>query len=249
MVHSEDTIYYQEGPQCILLLHGYFGSIQEIGRTARALRKAGYSVYAFNLARHGTHSARDIFNIQSNTWIQQVDEAVRFLEEEGFNQIAIMGLSLGGILALNAVQENPQHFTAVGVFNSPCINGLDPTPIRQYTIQAIRRILSHRKWSDLAIEAEVEQIGHELDEQIKDIDTLIRKVRHKLSEIHLPVYIAKSLQDELINPATQDELARELTQAEVHLDSFEHGTHVITTSRAFRDFQDALINYLDQLEW
>lgn len=249
MVHSEDTIYYQEGSQCILLLHGYFGSIQEIGRTARALRKAGYSVYAFNLAGHGTHSVRDVFNIQSNTWIQQVDEAVSFLEEEGFDRIAIMGLSLGGILALNAVQTNPQHFAAVGVFNSPCINGLDPTPIRHYTIQAIRRILSHRKWSDLAIEAEIERIGHALDEQIKDIDTLIQKVRQQLSEIQLPVYIAKSLQDELINPATQDELARELTRAEVHLDSFENGTHVITTSRAFRDFQEALIDYLNQLEW
>lgn len=249
MVHSEDIIYYKEGPQCILLLHGYFGSVQEIGRTARALRKAGYSVYAFNLAGHGTHSIEDVFNIHPTAWIQQVEEAVSFLEEEGFDHIAIMGLSLGGILALNAVQTYPQRFKAAGVFNSPCINGLDPTPIRQYTIHGIRRILTHRKWSDQAIEAEIKQIGHAIDEQIKDIDELIRNVRHKLSEIQLPVYIAKSLQDELINPATQDELARELTRADVHLDSFENGTHVITTSRAFRDFQEALIDYLDQLEW
>ncbi|HJG47349.1 MAG TPA: alpha/beta fold hydrolase [Facklamia tabacinasalis] len=249
MPDSKDTIYYQEGPRCVLLLHGFVGSIQEIGRTARALRKAGYSVYAFNLAGHGTKPVGDLFEVHPNEWIQQVDEAIQFLEDEGYEQIAIMGLSLGGILALNAAQKYPNHFTGIGAFNSPCINGLDPTPIRRYITSSIRRILSHRKWSDEDIQQEVESLTPLMNQQIEQIDELIIGVRDNLPKVTTPTYIAKSIQDELIDPKTQDDIASKLTHATVHLDSFQDGRHVITTSPAFRDFQEALIDYLDQLAW
>src|SRR5699024_2721597 len=192
---SKDTIYYQEGPRCVLLLHGFVGSIQEIGRTARALRKAGYSVYAFNLAGHGTKPVGDLFEVHPNEWIQQVDEAIQFLEDEGYEQIAIMGLSLGGILALNAAQKYPNHFTGIGAFNSPCINGLDPTPIRRYITSSIRRILSHRKWYDEDIQQEVESLTPLMNQQIEQIDELIIGVRDNLPKVTTPTYIAKSIQD------------------------------------------------------
>lgn len=249
MYKSNDTIYYQEGPRCILLLHGFVGSIQEIGRTARALRKAGYSVYAFNLAGHGTKPVGDLFDIHPSEWIQQIDEAIQFLEEEGYKRIAIMGLSLGGILALNATQKFPNRFVGVGAFNSPCINGLDPTPIRKYISASIKRILSHRKWSDTEIQKEIDKLTPLMNQQIDQIDELIIGVRNDLPEITTPVYIAKSIKDELIDPKTQDAIASKLINTDVQLDSFQDGKHVITTSPAFCEFQEALIDYLNHLNW
>ena len=248
-MEADNTIYYKEGSRCVLLLHGYVGSIQEVGRTARAIRKAGYSVYSFNLARHGTDVVGDLFHVHPDEWVQQVDEAIQFLESEGFKQIAIMGLSLGGILAMNASLNHPNHFSAIGAFNCPCIDGLDPTPIRDYITFAIRRILTHRKWTTEDIRNEINALTPLMNEQISAIDKLIKHVRDHLTEIDTPFYIAKSEQDELINPTSQDDLAKRLVNANVHLDSFENGKHVITTSPAFREFQQNLTEYLDTLKW
>lgn len=247
MIVSADSLYYKAGPDCIILVHGYIGSIQEVRRTARALNKASYSVFAFNLAGHGTDEVGDIFRINPNQWIEQVREAVNFIEAEGYQSISIVGISLGGILAINESIQRPNFFHTIGAFNSPIIDGLQPTPIKNYTIKALRRILNHRKWSEEAIEEKIQETNDIMDQQIKQIDDFIENVRNKLDTIEGRVYIAKSEEDELIDPESQDELARRLTKADIELDSFENCRHVITTGPDFRVFQDHLIEYMNSI--
>ncbi|XJS10598.1 alpha/beta hydrolase [Aerococcaceae bacterium WGS1372] len=245
MFVQEDTLHYQNGPHCIILLHGYIGSIQEVRRTARALQKANYSVYAFNLIGHGTKEVSDIFEVDPFQWIQQLNDHIIYVEAFGYDSISIMGISLGGVLALNAAIHKPRFFRAVGAFNSPIIEGLKPTPIKSYTFKAMERILTHRKWPEDAIHEKIQDSYEKMDIQISKIDRIIQSIEDRLENIEGKVYIAKSEQDELIDPYSQNILVERLVNADVYLDSFENCKHVITTGPDFKVFQEHLIAYLD----
>lgn len=247
-MQEQNSIYYQNSTRCVLLLHGYLGTAHELHRTARALNKADYSVYAINLAGHGTEDISDVFEIHPEEWISQIKEALIFLEKEGYKQIAIMGISLGGILALYFNTLMPNSFVCTGAFNAPFF-GLSNSPIETYVKDGIRRILSFHKWDNREIEQKIEEITPKMNQQRQAIEVLTSTVRGRADNITGHVYIAKSEDDELIDPADQDALARQLVNAEVHLSSFPTGRHVITTGPMYKEFQTSLIQYLNSLNW
>lgn len=73
-------------------------------KLGRHLQKNHYSCYAPVYSGHGL-PAEDLLSYTPTDWWQDAFSGYQFLIDKGFEKVAVIGLSLGGVLALKAGQE------------------------------------------------------------------------------------------------------------------------------------------------
>src|SRR3981081_1995194 len=98
-VRGAQTIDLQEeGSPGVLLLHGFGDTPQTLALLARKLHKSGYSLYAPLLPGHG-RNMEAFGKSRASDWIAAAKSA---LAEMGgrHNSVSIVGLSMGGALAV-----------------------------------------------------------------------------------------------------------------------------------------------------
>lgn len=90
----------------VMLLHGHSGSIDYDIDYLPFLNKAGYSALQFDFRGHG----RSEGSLVTFGCLEQRDiqAAARFLSERGFDRIALLGFSLGGMCAITGAAVSPQ---------------------------------------------------------------------------------------------------------------------------------------------
>jgi pimeloyl-ACP methyl ester carboxylesterase len=91
--------------QVIILVHGLRGTGLALSSQARMFSKAGYSVFMPELRGHGDSDGDTITGVQE---INDIIGAIEYLESRpdvDANQIGILGVSFGAIVALKAAAE------------------------------------------------------------------------------------------------------------------------------------------------
>lgn len=89
----------------VLLIHGFTGSPSELRELGEQLHQKGYTVEGILLAGHGT-DPRDLIHVKAEQWLDQVRQAVLRLRQR-CNTVAVIGMSMGGLLTLYAGAELP----------------------------------------------------------------------------------------------------------------------------------------------
>lgn len=92
--------------KAVMLLHGHSGSIDYDISYLPYLHKAGYSVLQFDGRGHG----RSEGSLVTFGYLEQRDiqAAALFLSRRGYERIAVMGFSLGGMCAITGAAVSPQ---------------------------------------------------------------------------------------------------------------------------------------------
>ncbi len=100
-----------------LLVHGFMGKSGQFAFLDGALKDAGYDVHALTLAGHG--GTLDEFTRHGRAdWRRSVDESLARLREE-YDEIHIVGHSMGGLLAVNAAAQNPDKLERITALALP----------------------------------------------------------------------------------------------------------------------------------
>ncbi|MCW5806248.1 MAG: alpha/beta fold hydrolase [Deltaproteobacteria bacterium] len=90
----------------VVLLHGFTGTPYEVRYLGEQLARAGFAVRAPLLPGHGT-SLADLDRTTWRDWAAHVDRAIEAVAARG-RRVAVVGQSLGGLLALHAASLRPQ---------------------------------------------------------------------------------------------------------------------------------------------
>ncbi|CAA0101075.1 Esterase YbfF [Halioglobus japonicus] len=91
----------------VILLHGLFGSANNLGALARALQQQ-YAVYSLDLPNHGR-----------SAWLPQpslsamADKVQQWMDDEGLVQAHFVGHSLGGKVAMELALRAPQRVSSL----------------------------------------------------------------------------------------------------------------------------------------
>ncbi len=100
----------------VLLVHGLTGTPNEMRLLAKGLNRAGYTVYAVQLAGHcGTQE--DLLQTRWQDWAASVHAGAARMHAH-VDQMFVMGLSMGAVLALELAAEKPEWITGVGALST-----------------------------------------------------------------------------------------------------------------------------------
>lgn len=112
-----DSSYFNLGSRNgVLLIHGLTGTPNEMRIVAKGLHKAGFTVFGMQLAGHcGTED--DLRKTTWQDWYKSVEEATDYLATKVDN-IFVVGLSMGALLALNLAADRPSQIKGLGIYGA-----------------------------------------------------------------------------------------------------------------------------------
>jgi carboxylesterase len=105
-----------DGAIGVVLVHGFTGTPYEMHYLGQQLARAGYTVHGLRLPGHGTR----VEELDATTWqdwagaVEDAFDEMRLL----YPQVAVVGQSLGGLLALHLAAHR-QEVAAVGSLATP----------------------------------------------------------------------------------------------------------------------------------
>ncbi|AMB98787.1 hypothetical protein AWM75_01710 [Aerococcus urinaehominis] len=239
----------EDAKRAILLLHAYTGSANDVRMLGRALNRAGYTVYAPHLSGHATADVFDLVDFSASQWVADGQAAYEKLKNQGYQEIAIFGLSLGGVIATQLVINNPEVL-AGGVFCSPIMTeDLKQTQVPSQFVQYTKQVLKAQEFNQMDIERALEKIQPGLEQTLNSINSLQAQIRQDLEKISCPFFIADAGQDELISHQSGADLNKVLVNAQTDYHHYPESGHVVTVGPTRRQLEADLITFLDHLAW
>lgn len=246
-VKLPEPFFFEKGSRAVLLLHAYTGSSNDVRMLGRTLERNGYTVYSPQFTGHATERFEDILDKGSpEVWVEDAEKATAFLHSRGYTEIVVMGLSLGGIVATRLLETG--DYIGGGSFNSPILN-IGESKVPAAFVNYYRSFNRQMGMDKNEIESGIDRIKQKLGEQMNEIHLFTNLVQAELDTIDVPYYIASSGKDELIDYMNGRVLRDAITNAKVDFHFFPESTHVITVGAKRYDFEETVIDFLDNLNW
>lgn len=226
-----------------LLIHGYGGSVLEMAGLADAFAETGVMARAISLPGHGDDAAC-FRQTRFADWLNHAESELESLTRE-CGHVALAGLSMGGVLALNLAARYP--VACIAVLATPLyILNLFPWPLANIsfygaTVAAQLRRLAVFPRREMQREApqqdEISARGYTESINVSQLASFrsgCRATRALLPRMTAPLLIVHDARDKLVYPGNAWEIARragsrdtELRLTRIREDATRR--HVITT--------------------
>lgn len=234
---KNNDIYVEAGDHAVLLFHAFTSSPVDVKSLSNHLSRQNYTVYAPVLLGHGG-PVLDTLDYKISDWLDQGLEAYDFLVKQGYQEISVFGLSLGGVVATHVgIFKDVKAF---GTFSAP-VSGISQgnAVVNQFTQTAISEESSQKIQQD--------QIKTHVRKVMKDLNQHIEQMKVYYPLVTGAVFIAQGGQDELIDPQEAVEFREMLFNAQIDFHWYEDAPHVITTGQYGKILQDDLSNFLSTI--
>lgn len=237
--------FFEAGKRAILLLHGFTGSSSDVRILGRFLEKQGYTCYAPHYRGHGV-PPEQLIETSPKDWWQDVQDAYEFLKQKGYEEIAVCGLSLGGVLALKLAMNYP--LKGIVTMCSPMT--------MKTTDKMFKGVLKYAKdykkyegKSEEQIQLEIENIKQKGMPSLVELQQFVKSVREELDLIYTPILVVQSRNDEIINPQSAHIIYSNVESIQKELIWFEHSSHVITLDKEKKQLHEVIHKFLENLDW
>ncbi len=237
--------FFEKGQRAVLLLHGFTGNSADNRMLARYLEKKGYTCYAPIYKGHDA-SPEEMFQYGPDDWWQDVMDAYEFLREKGYEEIAVAGLSLGGVFSLKLGYTVP-------------IKGIIPmcTPMYfqskekmlQGVLQFARDYKKREGKTPAQIEKEMEEFAAVPIKTLKEIWDLVAEVRENIDMIYAPTFVVQARHDTMIEPDSANIIYNEVESPVKELKWYEESGHVITLDKERDQLHEDVYQFLEKLDW
>lgn len=243
------SFFFEKGPKAVILMHAYSSTPNDVRMLGRALEKENYTVYAPLFKGHGTTEPEAILDTSPKDWIEDAKEAIQFLREKGHKEIAVFGLSMGGIIATKMLVDK-EPVIAGGTFCAPVMNFQNGNNVKKEFLAYVQILKKKAGYSKLEINDYMPEIERKLDNQLYEIGELTKSMEPHYCEIKHPFFIAQAGQDELVDPQIAVAFRKSLKQASVvDFHWYENSKHAVTVGVDRKALQADVSNFLKQLDW
>ncbi len=243
MIRKPTPLFFEQGPHAVILLHAYSGSSNDMRLLARRLESENYTVLAPIFTGHATGDPADILRDGSpQKWWQDTRDAIASLRRRGYQQIAIFGLSLGGLFATRALQADSQ-LVGGGTIASPVVFR-GQTHVPEAFIQMARTTYQQQNLDGPEIANRMAWIQEHLPAQLTAIQAFTDTTATHLDQVKQPVFIAQGTADQMIDPRSGQWLAEAYPSKQVDFHEYADADHVLTVNAAHHALETDILTYL-----
>ncbi|UOQ85245.1 alpha/beta hydrolase [Gracilibacillus salinarum] len=231
--------------RAVLLLHGFTGHSADVRMLARHLNNEGYTCYAPIYRGHGK-SPEDLIKATAEQWWEDVQDAYHYLQAQGYQKIAVAGLSLGGVLGLRLACNNPVQ--GIVTMCSPMFFDNES----QLTIgfrQFAKEFKQLEGKDEVTVQQETEQLLDESKDLFKEIEKSITRVKDNIDILYTPTLVAQAKQDEMINPDSANYIYENVESDNKQIKWYENAGHAITFSKAKDQLHEDIAAFFESLDW
>jgi carboxylesterase len=236
---------FEGGSRAVLLLHGFTGSSADVRMIGRHLQKKGYTCHAPQYKGHGV-PPEELVHTGPEDWWKDVMDGYEYLQSLGHKEIAVCGLSLGGVFSLKLGYTVP-------------IKGIIPmcAPMYIKSEQTMYEgVLAYAKEYKKREQKTEEQIAVEMEQfqatpmnTLKALQQLMGEVRESLDLIYSPTFVVQARHDEMINPESANLIYDTVESVDKDLKWYEQSPHVITLGKEKAQLHIDVETFLDELDW
>ncbi|WP_263697036.1 carboxylesterase [Bacillus thuringiensis] len=236
---------FEGGDRAVLLLHGFTGNSADVRMLGRFLEKKGYTCHAPIYKGHGV-PPEELVHTGPKDWWQDVTEAYQLLKDKGFEKIAVVGLSLGGVFSLKLGYTVP--VLGVVPMCAPMYIKSEET-MYQGILAYAREYKKREQKSPEQIEQEMLEFQKTPMNTLKALQQLIADVRNNVDMIYAPTFVVQARHDEMINTDSANIIYNGVESTLKDIKWYEDSTHVITLDKQRDELHEDVYNFLEQLDW
>ena len=224
-IPTAEPFFLPGGRTGCLLIHGFTGTPFEMRMLGASLHQENYTILAPRLAGHATR-VEDITRSHWEDWVASVEDGLNLLKGCTDKQV-VMGLSMGGVLALIAAARfNP---AGVVTFSAPSALPGDPRakylPLLKFIIRKVGKGVPDWQNPDAAKD-HVDYPYYPTD-AIVQLKKLIDIMRSELVNVKVPALFVQSHQDHGIPAESLDTLFNSVSSPDKSTFWVEHSGHVV----------------------
>lgn len=209
----------------VLVLHGFTGNCSAVRPVAEAAAEAGHAVEMPLLPGHGT-TWQDLARTTWRQWAARSIDALELLARRSRRQI-VVGLSMGGTLALHLAETRGDSVAGVALIN-PAVQTRDPRlkllPVLKWVLPSLPGIAS-----DIA-DPEQHEMAYERV-PLRALASMLELQRHVRTDLHRitqPLLVLTSTQDHVVDPRDSTTIVEQVASDDVEQIRLERSYHVAT---------------------
>jgi carboxylesterase len=231
LIRTAEPFFFPGNSTGCLLIHGLTGSPKEMRPLGEFLSEKGYTVLGIRLSGHAT-KIEDLRRARWQDWSASVLDGWHLLESMT-KDIFLMGLSMGGVLALYHASILPVR--GVVALSTPYkVDGdirLKLLPILSHFIPYASK--GESDWRDP--KAAIDHFSYQKwpANGINELILLLKEMRESLSKVSAPTLLMQSKLEKVIVPENMEQIYQALGTAEPNKKKvlLEDSGHVITRDK------------------
>lgn len=247
MPKAVTPFYYPGNGTGCLLIHGFTGSPSEMRPLGDALKPKGWTVSGIRLSGHGT-TPEDMALTGWEDWLRDAETGALHLREQCERVIAV-GLSMGGLLALNLAGRG--LVDGVVSMNAPIMLRdwrvkFAPLyqPLKKYVAKPPKSEEITR--SEQALDRFV--YGRVPVSALASLNRGIRQTRRRLKDITCPVLLMQSITDETVQPESVELIASRINQSKPPIIYWEKSGHILTLGPEREEIAAEVVHFVERIE-
>lgn len=257
-VNNISVSYIDEGPihdQTIILIHGFPLNKSMWDKQIEELMH-NYRVIAYDIRGHGNSDiGDDDFSIELF-----VKDLLGLMDKLEIGKAIVCGFSMGGYIALNAIENHPERFNALVLCDTNCTadnsEGKEKrmktiVSIKEYGLELYAEESIKKLFAPISFLIQLKEITLVRDMIMKTSNQSLFKTLHalanrkatcsKLHEIKVPVHFTVGKEDEITPPEVALSMHEKIKGSSIHI--IDHAGHLCNMEKP-KEFNNQFIEFL-----
>ena len=234
---------FEGGKRAVLLLHGFTGNSADVRMLGRYLESRGYTCHAPQYKGHGV-PPEELVDSGPADWWKDCMRAYDRLRAMGHKEIAVAGLSLGGVFSLKLGYTVPVK----GI-----VTMCSPMYIKSEEVM-YKGVLEYAREYKKREGKNQELIDEEMNrfrpmKTLKALQELIGDVRNHVNQVDVPLFVAQARHDHMIDIDSANIIYNSANTEQKTLKWYEESGHVITLDKERDQLHQDVFAFLESLDW